>query len=200
MSGTRSPLPTGPYGFVKRLTDVVIAAAGLVLLSPLLAAVWLIIRIETRGPGLFVQRRIGRFGEEFEIVKFRTMTTDAPDVATADFPTGGGHVTRFGAVLRRTSIDELPQLWNVLTGEMSVVGPRPALWSQYGLTGMRQERGVLALRPGLTGLAQVSGRDDLDLDVKVDYDEEYLRTVGLAADVRIVWRTLAAAMFGRGAR
>jgi O-antigen biosynthesis protein WbqP len=185
---------------VKRLADIVTAGAGLLVLSPLLLVGWLAVRLESAGPGFFRQRRIGRYGEEFEIVKFRSMAKDAPEVATDLLPADGNHVTRVGRFLRATSIDELPNLWNVLLGQMSVIGPRPALWNQLELTERRREHGVLALRPGLTGLAQVMGRDDLADDEKVAFDAEYLQRVSLATDVRILWQTIAAVFSGRGAR
>ncbi len=194
------PVPRGPYAFLKRLGDLTLSGVGLAVLSPLLLVIAALIRLDSRGPALFRQRRPSRGGREFIMLKFRTMSTGTPDLATHLVGSGVQYVTRVGAFLRRTSLDELPQLWNILVGEMSLVGPRPALYNQYDLIALRAERGIDALRPGLTGWAQINGRDDIPLDQKVAYDEHYLRHVSLPLDLTILMRTFLAVFSGRGAR
>jgi O-antigen biosynthesis protein WbqP len=146
------------------------------------------------------QRRIGVDGQEFLMWKFRSLPRGTPQVAKEGLSSFDIRVTRLGKFLRRTSIDELPQVLNVFVGDMSLVGPRPALFNQYELTEMRMKRGVLRLPPGITGLAQVSGREDLSLDEKVELDERYVRTVNLAVDLRIAFHTIGAVLGGRGSR
>jgi len=176
-----------------------VAAAGLlVLLAPLLLAVAIAIQLDSPGPALFRQRRIGRGTREFRIVKFRSMRLGTPDLASHLMGPGSPRVTRLGRWLRRASLDELPQLWNVLRGEMSLVGPRPALFNQYDLIAQRQRDGVDALRPGVTGWAQIHGRDDLPLERKVAYDREYLERWSPALDVQIVLRTVMTLFSARG--
>jgi O-antigen biosynthesis protein WbqP len=156
------------------------------------------IRLDSPGPALFRQRRAGRGSSEFRIYKFRTMRQGTPDLATHLLGSSKGHVTRLGRLLRRTSLDELPQLLNIAVGEMSLVGPRPALWNQDDLIAMRRAAKVDGLRPGLTGLAQIRGRDELDLDEKVAYDRTYLETCSLRVDLAIVVGTIAALSSSRG--
>lgn len=193
------PAPRGPYAAVKRATDVV-AALGLLAVFglPMLAiAAW--IRADSPGPALYRQKRSGRGSGEFVIFKFRTMAAGTPDVASHLME--GRHaavVTRAGAFLRRTSLDELPQLLNILRGEMTLVGPRPALWNQFDLIAMRQAAGVDALKPGVTGWAQINGRDDIPMDRKVALDRHYLERAGAAMDLWILARTPFALVLGRG--
>jgi O-antigen biosynthesis protein WbqP len=158
----------------KRALDIVAALAGLVVLSPILAAIALAVRLETPGPAIHWSRRVGRGNRIFRMPKFRTMRTDTPDVATHLLDDPGRWVTPLGRFLRRTSLDELPQLWSILAGDMSLVGPRPALFNQDDLVALRTEAGVERLRPGLTGWAQVNGRDELPIPEKVKLDREYL--------------------------
>ena len=159
------------------------------VLSPLLVAVALAVRLDSPGPALFRQRRVGRASREFTILKFRTMRVGTPDLASHLMGPGSDRVTRVGRWLRRTSLDELPQLLNVLAGDMSLVGPRPALHNQHDLVALRQQAGVDALKPGVTGWAQIHGRDDLPLDRKVAYDRWYLEHVSLGLDLGIALRT-----------
>ena len=159
-----APRPSGPHAWTKRAADVVLAGLGLVVCSPLMLAIAIAIRLDTPGPVLFSQRRIGRGTGEFAILKFRSMGVGTPDLATHLVSPGQVSVTRVGRVIRRTSLDELPQLWNILTGDMTLVGPRPALYNQYDLIALRQEAGVNALKPGLTGWAQINGRDEIPMD------------------------------------
>lgn len=183
---------------MKRLVDIVGGLAGLVLLSPLLVAIAVAVRLESRGPALHWSRRIGRYNRIFLMPKFRTMRIGTPDVATHLLQDPEQWITPLGRVLRRTSLDELPQLWSVLVGQMSLVGPRPALFNQDDLVALRTRNGVEKLRPGLTGWAQINGRDDLPIPEKVRLDREYLERMSLAFDVRILVDTALAAVTGRG--
>jgi len=183
---------------VKRLVDIFIALAGLVLLSPLLAGLAVAVRLESPGPSLHWSKRVGRGNALFAMPKFRTMRTGAPDVATHLLPDPESWVTPLGRFLRRTSLDELPQLWSVLTGRMSLVGPRPALFNQDDLVALRTADGVDRLRPGLTGWAQINGRDELPIAEKARLDREYLERGSLAFDLRIIAATARLALSGRG--
>uniref|UniRef100_A0A832MJT7 Sugar transferase n=1 Tax=Eiseniibacteriota bacterium TaxID=2212470 RepID=A0A832MJT7_UNCEI len=194
-----APAPAGAYGVVKRAVDAVVAAVLLILLAPLLALVAVAVRLDSPGPALFRQRRIGRGSAEFVILKFRTMKTGTPDLASHLLQSqAASRITRLGAFLRRTSLDELPQLWNVLCGDMALVGPRPALHNQDDLIELRREAGVDALRPGVTGWAQVNGRDELPVPDKVAYDRWYLERVGPLTDLVILLRTAIVLVTGRG--
>lgn len=173
--------------FGKRLLDCVLAIAGLVVLSPLLALVALAISVGDRGPPLFRQQRVGRNGQTFTLYKFRSMPVAAPNVPSA--AAGALQVTRVGRFIRRTNIDELPQLWNVLIGDMSLIGPRPALPSQSALLLARREVHVDRLRPGLTGLAQVNAYDGMPETEKVGWESRYASRISLVRDVWIVLRT-----------
>ncbi len=194
------PRPTGAHAVIKRLFDVTLSAVGLVLSAPLLLLIAIAIRLDSSGPVLFRQRRSGRGSGEFVMLKFRSMAVGTPDLPTHLVQPGAVRVTRVGAFLRRTSLDELPQLWNILRGDMSFVGPRPALYNQHDLIALRQEAGVDALVPGLTGWAQVNGRDDIPMDQKVRYDREYLERLSLSLDFAILLRTALAVFTARGAR
>lgn len=193
-------MPTGLHGWVKRSADIVLAGLGLIALSPLLLAVAAAIRLDTPGPVLFAQRRSGRGSDEFVIFKFRSMAAGTPDLATHLVDPGRVSVTRVGRVIRRTSVDELPQLWNILIGDMTLVGPRPALYNQYDLIALREEAGVDALKPGLTGWAQINGRDEIPMERKVAYDREYLERLSLFFDARILVRTALTLFTMRGGR
>jgi O-antigen biosynthesis protein WbqP len=185
---------------LKRATDIVLASTALLLFSPafLLAAV--AIKLDSPGPVIFKQKRIGRYGELFEIYKFRTMHQDTPQVATElMLKLERSPITKVGAFLRKFSVDELPQIFNVLSGHMSLVGPRPALYNQYELTRMRTEAGVLRFPPGVTGWAQVNGRDELSDEVKVEHDRWYCDNWGYWLDWRILVMTVATIFNRRGA-
>jgi O-antigen biosynthesis protein WbqP len=183
---------------VKRAVDVAGALAGLVLLSPVFLAIAVAVRLESPGPALHWSRRVGRDNAIFSMPKFRTMRVGAPNVATHLLDDPGRWITPLGRWLRRTSLDELPQLWSVLVGHMSLVGPRPALFNQDDLVALRTAGGVHRLRPGLTGWAQVNGRDELPIPQKVALDLEYLQRRSLALDLRILAATARAALSGRG--
>lgn len=193
-----APLPKAGL-LLKRLTDLIFAATLFVLLAPLLALIAICIKLDSPGPALFKQRRVGVNGRFFEIYKFRTMFTGTPDLPTDEMLKRPSPVTRMGKVLRTTSLDELPQLWNVLTGEMSIVGPRPALYNQTELTARRQARGVLRFPPGITGWAQINGRDELPDEVKVETDAWYCDNWNYWLDWKILLATYRAVTSKRGA-
>lgn len=179
--------------YVKRALDVAISLVSLIVLSPLLAAIAAIIKLSSPGPVIFKQKRYGKDKVFFEICKFRTMRTDAPkDVPTNDLRGAKSYITPVGKVLRVTSLDELPQLWNILKGDMSLIGPRPALWNQYDLMALRDEYGASHVRPGLSGWAQVNGRDYLsrDLEKKARRDAEYTNNISFAFDLKCFLLTI----------
>ncbi len=192
------PRPAGWYGVLKRAVDGAAAGAFLVLVSPFLLLIALTVRASSPGPILFRQRRVGRGSREFVIFKFRTMRPGTPDVASHLMGAGSPQVTPFGRWLRRTSLDELPQLWNVVRGEMSLVGPRPALFNQDDLIALRQSLEIDALRPGVTGWAQTHGRDDIPLERKVQLDRYYLGRSSPWLDVAILLRTVGILFSSRG--
>lgn len=185
---------------LKRAFDIAASAVGLVVLSPLLLALAIAVRLDSPGPALHWSNRIGRGNALFPMPKFRTMRTGAPNVATHLLQDPDAWVTPVGRFLRRTSLDELPQLWSVLKGDMSLVGPRPALFNQDDLVALRTEAGVHTLRPGVTGWAQVNGRDELPIPKKVELDAEYLARRSLALDLKILVLTGLTAFSGRGVR
>ena len=187
------------YLIIKRLGDFLLSLAGVVLLSPVLIFLALLIKADSRGPVLFCQKRIGTRKNHFMMYKFRTMRTDAPkDMPTHMLKNPDIHITRAGKLLRRTSLDELPQLFNILRGDMSVIGPRPALWNQDDLVAERDKYGANDIRPGLTGWAQVNGRDELPIPEKARLDGVYVERVGFLFDCRVFFMTISAAALGRG--
>lgn len=185
------------YPAFKRAADLVFGLALLFLLSPLFILMAVAIRVDSPGNPLFVQDRVGKHGRIFRIYKFRTMVKDAPKLGPALTQTGDPRITRLGRFLRRTSLDELPQLLNIVRGEMSFIGPRPEVPSEVARY-TAEQRGVLAVRPGLTGWAQVHGRDDLDVPTKLGYDLDYVRRRSLALDLHILWETPFLLLSGRG--
>ena len=177
---------------IKRILDFVLSLCGIVVLSPLLLLIAVWIKAGSRGPVLFRQKRVGKDKEFFSILKFRTMYADTPkDVPTHLLQNPDAMITRSGRFLRRTSLDELPQLFNILCGQMSVIGPRPALWNQDDLIAERDKYGANALVPGLTGYAQVNGRDELPIPVKAELDGYYAAHLSFGLDVRIFFKTIA---------
>lgn len=175
--------------YVKRVMDVILSFGGLVVLSPLLAGVSLAIKIDDPGPVLFTQKRIGQNKKYFKLHKFRSMKMSTPhDVPTHMLENPEQYITRVGKFLRKYSLDELPQIWDIFIGNMSVIGPRPALWSQDYLTAEREKYGANDIKPGLTGLAQISGRDELMLSAKAELDGKYTKAVlsgeGLLMDMQ----------------
>jgi O-antigen biosynthesis protein WbqP len=174
---------------MKRLLDLLLALVILVLCSPLLLLVALLVALTSRGPVLYWSQRVGRNNELYAMPKFRTMRTDTPAVATHLLTDPDRYLTPPGAFLRKSSLDELPQLYSIIKGDMSFVGPRPALFNQYDLIALRTEKGVHRLTPGLTGWAQVNGRDELPIPVKVDFDAYYLNHRGILFDLRVLMLT-----------
>ena len=202
VSSRRSPLPASAQAYLplKFAVGSLMAATALVLLMPIMVAVALLIYVDDPGPVLFKQERAGRWHRPFSIYKFRTMKAGTPHLSTEEMRRLGlSPYTRLGPFLRRTSLDELPQLINVLRGEMSLVGPRPALLSQTRVLRAREVAGVEALRPGITGLAQVSGRDDLSDEEKVERDKAYLEAIGPLTDLMVLMQTVKGVLGSRGA-
>jgi O-antigen biosynthesis protein WbqP len=183
---------------VKRAFDLAVASALAVALAPVLLVVALAVRLTSPGPALFRTQRVGRHNVLFTMYKFRTMRTDTPQVATHLLNDPSRYLSPVGGFLRRTSLDELPQILNVLKGEMSLVGPRPALFNQEDLVELRTRRGVHELVPGVTGWAQVNGRDELSIPAKVELDAEYLVRRGFWFDLKILVLTAWKAVRGSG--
>ena len=175
---------------VKRLFDIAAATLALVVLSLPLLLVASLVKLSSRGPVLYWSDRVGKNNRLFRMPKFRTMAVDTPAVATHLLQDPARYITRVGAFLRKTSLDELPQVWTILAGRMSWVGPRPALFNQNDLVALRTAKGVQVLVPGLTGWAQINGRDDLPIPVKVALDEYYLHHHSLLLDLRILFLTV----------
>lgn len=175
---------------MKRGFDILSSLIAIFLFSPILLILAIIVKCTSPGPILFKQRRIGKDNQEFMIYKFRTMRIDTPNVATHLLKNPEQYITPIGKFMRKTSLDELPQLFNILKGEMSVVGPRPALYNQYDLIEMRTNANVHTVRPGLTGLAQVSGRDELENEQKVHFDQQYVQKQSFFFDLKLIFLTV----------
>lgn len=173
------------YNFLQRM----VALIALIVLSPLFLIIAIFIKLESKGPVFFKQERVGKDNVNFMIYKFRSMRTDTPDVATHLLDDPEIFITKVGKFLRKTSLDELPQFINIIKGEMLFVGPRPALYNQYDLNELRTEQGVHKLLPGVTGWAQVNGRDELEIPEKVEFDRQYLEYRSVILDIKIVIMT-----------
>ena len=181
--------------YFKRLLDVILSAAALVVLCVPMALIALWIKLDSPGPVLFKQRRVGKDKVLYDILKFRTMRTDTPrDMPTHLLKNPEAFITRSGRFLRKTSLDELPQIWNIFVGEMSIVGPRPALWNQDDLIAERDKYGANDITPGLTGWAQVNGRDELEIPVKAKLDGVYAANVTFAMDAKCFVRTITSVL------
>ena len=190
---------------IKRLLDVVLSACGLLVLSPLLLLLCLAIKLDSPGPVFFKQKRVGIHKSYFNILKFRTMRIDTPhDMPTHLLHDPEQYITRVGRFLRKTSLDELPQLWNIFVGDMAVIGPRPALWNQYDLLAERDKYGANDVRPGLTGWAQIHGRDELEIAEKAKLDGEYAAALnagkgkGFVMDVKCFFGTIVSVLKSDG--
>lgn len=180
------------YQKIKRLIDFVISLVGFIVLIPVFLILVICIKLDSRGPILFKQRRIGLHKKEFYILKFRTMRIDTPkDTPTHLLENPDMYITKVGKFLRKTSLDELPQIINILKGEMSIVGPRPALWNQYDLIEERDKYGANDVMPGLTGWAQINGRDELPIPVKAALDGEYVEKCSLGFDIKCFFMTFS---------
>ena len=184
---------------IKRLLAVVLSLCGMICLSWLFLILAVAIKLDSPGPVFFKQKRVGIGKKHFYILKFRTMRGDTPhDVPTHLLKNADSYITKSGAFLRRTSLDELPQLFNILRGEMSFVGPRPLIPEEEEIRSLREASGVYRMRPGVTGLAQVNGRDLLTAEQKVAYDAYYVEHHTLFMDIRILFQTIAAVLTGKG--
>lgn len=186
------------YPFFKRLFDIIFSLLLIILLFPLMLIIALVIRIDSPGRAIFRQERLGKDQKPFSCLKFRTMKKDAPQLPTFYFDTIGCYVTRPGRVLREFSLDELPQLYNIFIGQMSFIGPRPVILQEEELIRLRASCGVYALRPGLSGLAQVRGRNELNIEEKAGYDLEYMKTMSLKTDLKILFETVSTVLSRRG--
>lgn len=179
------------YLFFKRAIDLFLSAIGLILLSPVFLILIIAIKVDSKGPILFKQKRIGISKTHFNILKFRTMRIDTPkDIPTHLLENPERWITRVGRFLRKTSMDELPQIWNIFLGQMSIIGPRPALWNQIDLIEERDKYGANELKPGLTGWAQINGRDELPIEIKARLDGEYVERISFGFDVKCFFGTI----------
>ena len=189
------------YGVLKRFFDIILSLVAIIVFSWLLIIIAIAIVVEDKGNILFKQKRIGKNKKEFYIYKFRTMKVSTPkDVPTHLLDNPESYITKIGGFLRRTSLDELPQLFNILKVDMSIVGPRPALWNQFDLIDLRDKNGSNSVRPGLTGWAQVNGRDELPIDVKAGFDGEYIKKMSIVFDIKIILMTVVSVFTSKGVR
>lgn len=187
------------YLKVKRLIDIILSVIGLIVLSPVFLILIIAIKLDSKGPVLFNQKRVGIHKCHFNILKFRTMRIDTPkDIPTHLLENPEQWITRVGRFLRKTSLDELPQIINIFKGEMSIIGPRPALWNQYDLIEERDKYGVNDVPVGLTGWAQINGRDELPIEVKAKLDGEYVEKLSFWVDVRCFFGTIISALKSDG--
>lgn len=183
------------YHYIKRITDIILSGAAIIILSPLLLVLCLAIKLDTPGPILFTQKRVGIHKSFFQIYKFRTMRIDTPkDVPTHMLENPEQYITKVGKFLRKTSLDELPQIFNIFKGQMSIVGPRPALWNQDDLVAEREKYGANDVTPGLTGWAQINGRDELEIPVKAKLDGEYVAHYGFCMDLKCFFGTITSVL------
>lgn len=177
--------------FFKRLIDIILSGVGILVLALPMAVVSAIIKLDSPGPVFFCQKRVGIHKSYFNIIKFRSMSTKAPkDMPTHQLQNAGNYLTAWQRFIRKTSIDELPQLFNIFIGTMSIIGPRPALWNQYDLIEARDKYGANDVKPGLTGWAQINGRDELAIDVKAKFDGEYVKNLSFLFDCKCFFGTI----------
>ncbi len=179
------------YLKIKRVADFLLSIIGFIILSPLFLVLTIVIKLESKGPILFKQKRIAIHKEHFYIYKFRTMRIDTPkDTPTHLLENPDQYITKVGKFLRKTSLDELPQIFNIIAGKMSIIGPRPALWNQYDLIAERDKYDANDVPPGLTGWAQINGRDELPIPIKAKLDGEYVEKIGVVMDVKCFFGTI----------
>ncbi|MGP9043572.1 sugar transferase [Cytobacillus kochii] len=179
------------YMKVKRFIDIILSLLGIIVLSPIFLILIIAIKIDSRGKVLFKQKRVGINKTHFNILKFRTMRIDTPkDTPTHLLGNPEQYITKLGKFLRQTSLDELPQIWNIFVGQMSIIGPRPALWNQYDLISERDKYGANNVPPGLTGWAQINGRDELPIEIKAKLDGEYVERINFWMDVKCFFGTI----------
>lgn len=189
------------YPLLKRLFDITLSSIAGLILWPVFLLIAILIKFDSKGPVFFTQSRIGKNKIQFNILKFRTMRTETPsDMPTHMLQKPDTYITRMGKFLRKTSLDELPQILNILKGEMSIVGPRPALWNQYDLIVERDKYGANDIYPGLTGWAQVNGRDELPIGIKAKLDGEYVEKISFAFDAEIFLKTIFIVLKGEGVK
>ncbi len=187
------------YLKVKRLIDIILSLIGLIVLSPIFMILIIAIKLDSRGRVLFKQKRVGIHKTHFNILKFRTMRIDTPkDTPTHLLGNPEQYITKVGKFLRKTSLDELPQIWNIFVGQMSIIGPRPALWNQYDLIAERDKYGANDVSPGLTGWAQINGRDELPIEVKAELDGEYVERISFWMDVKCFLGTIVSVVKSDG--
>lgn len=187
------------YLKAKRVIDLVLSVLAVVILSPLFLILFIAIKLDTPGPIFFKQKRVGINKTHFNILKFRTMRIDTPkDTPTHLLGNPDQYITKVGKFLRKTSLDELPQIFNIIKGEMAIIGPRPALWNQYDLIAERDKYKANDVRPGLTGWAQINGRDELPIDVKSELDGEYIQKMNFAFDVKCFVGTITSVLKSDG--
>ena len=185
--------------YIKRFLDILLSFCGIVVLLPVFLIIVIAIKIDDPGPVLFRQKRVGIHKTHFNIMKFRTMKTCTPkDVPTHLLENPQQYITRVGRILRKTSLDELPQIFQIFTGKMSIIGPRPALWNQYDLIEERDKYGANDVRPGLTGWAQINGRDELPIEVKAKLDGDYADNISFAFDCRCFFGTITSVLRHEG--
>lgn len=187
------------YPKIKRIMDILLSAIGLIVLSPVFLVLVLLIKLDSQGPVLFKQKRFGQNKKYFNILKFRTMRIDTPkDTPTHLLDNPEQWITKMGKFLRRSSLDELPQIINILKGEMSIIGPRPALWNQMDLIEARDQYNANSVPVGLTGWAQINGRDELPIEVKAKLDGEYAEKFGILMDIRCFFGTITSVLTSKG--
>ncbi len=185
--------------YFKRILDIILSLCGIICLAIPMGIIAVAIKLDSNGPVLFKQKRVGCSKTHFEILKFRTMFTETPkDVPTHELSDSKKWITRVGRILRKTSLDELPQLFNILKGEMSIIGPRPALWNQFDLIEERDRYGANDVCPGLTGWAQISGRDELEIEAKAKLDGEYVEKMSFAFDCSCFIKTIGSVIKSEG--
>ena len=185
--------------FGKRMLDIILSGCGIVVLAPVYLILAIAIKVDDPGPIFFRQKRVGLHKSHFNIMKFRTMKMETPrDMPTHLLENPEQYITRVGKVLRKTSLDELPQIFQIFTGEMSIIGPRPALWNQFDLIEERDKYGANDVRPGLTGWAQINGRDELPIDVKARFDGEYVENLSFAFDCKCFFGTITSVLKHEG--
>lgn len=187
------------YLKIKRLIDFILSIIGLIILSPIFFLLIIAIKLDSKGPVLFKQKRVGIYKTHFNILKFRTMRIDTPkDTPTHLLQNPEQYITKVGKFLRKTSLDELPQVWNIFVGQMSIIGPRPALWNQYTLIEERDKYGANDIPPGLTGWAQINGRDELPIDIKAKLDGAYVEKIGFWMDIKCFFGTIVSVLKSDG--
>ncbi|MBQ3194474.1 MAG: sugar transferase [Oscillospiraceae bacterium] len=185
--------------FGKRFLDILLSGLGIVVLAPVYLLLAAAIKIDDPGPVFFRQKRVGIHKTHFQILKFRTMKMDTPkDTPTHLLQNPEQYITRVGRILRKLSLDELPQIFQIFTGEMSIIGPRPALWNQFDLIAERDKYGANDVRPGLTGWAQINGRDELPIDVKARFDGEYVKNLSFLFDCKCFFGTITSVLKSDG--